>query len=174
MTHEQDMTRTVVQIFGNEYRLVANANRSQLIQVSHFVHQQMMEIAEANPRLDSQRISVLAAVNIADELFRLKESMLVNGKSIEHQDNHKAAYDQLLLEYQALQVKLSLIIEEKAKQQLHHVPYNDANELGQLEVHRRLSKLQVEHEHLQIEYQKLKNEYSEYTKLVYTHEEDEP
>ncbi len=59
-----------VSIAGQEYALKTTANADYLNSVADYVDQKMDEIAKSSPDSQSQlRTSVLAAMNITDELF---------------------------------------------------------------------------------------------------------
>jgi cell division protein ZapA len=62
-----------VEIFGQQYQIVGQASPSYMKQVATHVDAKMKEIADNNPRLDTTRLAVLSAVNIADEYLRLKQ-----------------------------------------------------------------------------------------------------
>ncbi|RKD24652.1 hypothetical protein BEP19_05155 [Ammoniphilus oxalaticus] len=53
--------------------MVGKASASHLRSVANFVDAKMREVADGNTRLDTAKIAVLSALNIADELHQLKE-----------------------------------------------------------------------------------------------------
>ena len=61
-----------VEIYGQRYSLRADddADSAHVQQIAAHVDKKMREIAEHTPTVDSFKVAVLAAVNIADELFR--------------------------------------------------------------------------------------------------------
>jgi cell division protein ZapA len=65
--------RLTVDIFGQQYRLSGKASVNHIRMVAGFVDDKMNEIAKGNHRLDTAKIAVLTAVNIADEYFRLRQ-----------------------------------------------------------------------------------------------------
>lgn len=65
--------RLAVDIYGQQYRLSGNASVNHIRTVAGYVNDKMNEISQANQRLDTSKIAVLAAVNIADEYFRLRQ-----------------------------------------------------------------------------------------------------
>lgn len=71
---EEDKKRLTVDIYGQSYRIMGKASVNHMRMVAGFVDDKMKEIAETSSRLDTAKIAVLAAVNIADEYFKLKES----------------------------------------------------------------------------------------------------
>jgi cell division protein ZapA len=64
--------RVRVQIHGREYPLRGDLPEEDLRQIARVVDQVMHRIGAANPRLDSERVAVLAALNLAEELHRLR------------------------------------------------------------------------------------------------------
>jgi cell division protein ZapA len=69
-----------VEIFGQSYALKAGAEPGYVESLGAFVDRQMREVSRGAGTVDSVRIAVLAALNIADELFRQRES---EGRSLE-------------------------------------------------------------------------------------------
>lgn len=69
----EEPSRIRVDIFGQAYQIRGDASADHILQVAKYVDRKMREIASLNPRLDLHRLAVLAAVNIADEYFRLRE-----------------------------------------------------------------------------------------------------
>lgn len=59
-----------VSIFGEEYPLRGDANTEYMLQVAEYVDRSMRAIAEKSVHLSTAKVAVLAALNIADELFR--------------------------------------------------------------------------------------------------------
>jgi len=62
--------RTTVEIFGRRYELRAADSREHLEELARYVDRRMRELAEVSPHVDSAKLAVLTALNIADELFR--------------------------------------------------------------------------------------------------------
>jgi cell division protein ZapA len=61
-----------VDIFGQTYALSAGADPAYVQQLAAHVDAQMREVGKAAGAVDSLRVAVLAALNIADECFRLR------------------------------------------------------------------------------------------------------
>jgi cell division protein ZapA len=61
-----------VEIFGQSYAVRAGADPAYLQDIAAFVDAQMREVSRQAGAVDSVRIAVLAALNIADETFRLR------------------------------------------------------------------------------------------------------
>ena len=62
-----------VEIFGQTYAVRAGADPRYVEALAAYVDAQMREVSRSGGAVDSVRIAVLAALNIADELFRLRE-----------------------------------------------------------------------------------------------------
>ncbi len=63
-----------VEIFGQTYPVRAGAEAGYVEQLAQLVDARMKEVARSTSTVDSMRIAVLAALNIADELLRVRES----------------------------------------------------------------------------------------------------
>ncbi len=77
-----------VEIFGQSYNLRGDAEPGYINELAEFVDRKMREVSDAAPSVDSMKIAILAALNIADETRRqIKEKDLrdeeANGK-MEH------------------------------------------------------------------------------------------
>ena len=68
------MTKSVdVEIFGGTYSIKGEADPEYVRQLARFVDEKMRSLAQRSPStVSAQKIAVLAAVNMADELFRLR------------------------------------------------------------------------------------------------------
>ena len=62
-----------VEIFGQTYAVRAGADSRYVEELAAYVDAQMREVSRSGGAVDSVRIAVLAALNIADELFRVRE-----------------------------------------------------------------------------------------------------
>lgn len=71
----EEKTRITVDIFGTNYKLVGRSSISYMKTVAAHVNDQMYNLSSALPHLESSKIAVLASVNIADELFKLRKEM---------------------------------------------------------------------------------------------------
>lgn len=63
-----------VEIFGQGYSVLGGQDPGRVQEIATFVDQQMRDIARSGGAVDSVRIAVLAAMNIADELFRSRSA----------------------------------------------------------------------------------------------------
>jgi cell division protein ZapA len=65
-------SKVTVTICGEEYVVKGDKDPEHIQRVAAIVHQKMMQITMANPRLPRNRAAVLVALNLADELLRLQ------------------------------------------------------------------------------------------------------
>ncbi|AMA72020.1 MULTISPECIES: cell division protein ZapA [Aneurinibacillus] len=68
----QNKERVVVEIYGQYYTMKGDSSSSHMRMIAGYVDDKMRKISEANPRLDTNKLAVLAALNMADEYFRLR------------------------------------------------------------------------------------------------------
>lgn len=59
-----------VEILGQTYAIRAGTEPGYVEQLASFVDRQMREVSRGTGAIDTLRVAVLAALNIADELFR--------------------------------------------------------------------------------------------------------
>ncbi len=67
--------RVVVTIFGKEYGLVSEVDPEYIKKTAEYLDSKMREVAENYPNIPEARVAVLAALNIADELFRTTDNL---------------------------------------------------------------------------------------------------
>jgi cell division protein ZapA len=73
MTDKADPPNLVhVDIFGQTYTVRAGTDAGYVEKLAAYVDSQMMEVSRSAGAVDSVRIAVLAALNIADECFQLR------------------------------------------------------------------------------------------------------
>ena len=63
-----------VEIQGQRYPLRSALEPEYVVRLAAYVDEKMRAAADATPTGDSVRLAVLAALNIADELFRCREA----------------------------------------------------------------------------------------------------
>lgn len=61
-----------IDIYDQSYNLSAAQDEAYVKELAAFVDEKMRAVAEATHTVDSLKVAVLAAVNIADELFTLR------------------------------------------------------------------------------------------------------
>ena len=66
--------RATVEIFGQRLGLRADGDATRLQELAQFVDSRMREVADRSSSVDTVKIAVLTAMNIADELFQERES----------------------------------------------------------------------------------------------------
>jgi cell division protein ZapA len=62
-----------IDIYDQSYNVNADQNEEHLKELAEYVDTKMREVADATRTVDSLRVAVLAALNIADEMFTLRE-----------------------------------------------------------------------------------------------------
>ncbi|WP_067619649.1 cell division protein ZapA [Alicyclobacillus acidiphilus] len=70
---DQSINRVKVVIHGVEYTIRGSASERHIHEVARLVDQRMSEIAASSAYMDERRVAVLTAVNLADELHRLRQ-----------------------------------------------------------------------------------------------------
>ena len=74
-----------VQIMGHEYPVEAGAGEELYVnRLAQFVQERMTELKDESKVIDSYKLAVLTAMNIADELFRLQETKGSTSKALEN------------------------------------------------------------------------------------------
>lgn len=66
-------TNTPVEIFGAVYTVRGTDDTGYLQELADLVDRKMREVAEHVNTADTARIAILAALNLADELFRIQK-----------------------------------------------------------------------------------------------------
>jgi cell division protein ZapA len=62
-----------VEINGQRYPIRSTLDSDYVLRLASYVDEKMRAASDAMPSADSVRLAVLAALNIADELFRLRD-----------------------------------------------------------------------------------------------------
>lgn len=65
--------RATVEIFGQRLGVRAEDDVARLQELARFVDHRMREVADQTSSVDSVKIAILTALNIADELFRERD-----------------------------------------------------------------------------------------------------
>jgi len=66
-------TTTDVEIFGAVYHVRGEQNPERLRELAAFVDRRMQEVAQQVATVDTAKIAILAALNIAEELFGVQK-----------------------------------------------------------------------------------------------------
>jgi cell division protein ZapA len=76
-----------VSIFGNTYTIQGDASPEYIDSLSRFLNAKMEEVAEAIPSANAMQLAILAALNITDEYFQLKDIQKTSSNDIEKRAN---------------------------------------------------------------------------------------
>ncbi len=68
-----DPIRTTVSIYGEDYSLIGDLPEDVVEALAYHVDNRIRVLASKNPRASLNRLAVLTALNVAEELFRLQE-----------------------------------------------------------------------------------------------------
>jgi cell division protein ZapA len=79
-----------VTIFGREYTLKGAADPEYVRRIAAFVDERMGEVARSGAVGATERVAILAAVNIADELFREQRKRIESEAGVEDRTVHIA------------------------------------------------------------------------------------
>ena len=77
-------TTTDVEIFGAVYHVRGEQNPERLRELAAFVDRRMQDVAQQVATVDTSKIAILAALNIADELFHAQTQQ--EGERVEIQE----------------------------------------------------------------------------------------
>jgi len=64
---------TTVTIFGVEYAITSDREPEEVRRIAKFVDDKMWEISESNNLISTEKVAILAALNIAEEYLRTLE-----------------------------------------------------------------------------------------------------
>jgi cell division protein ZapA len=81
---EPKATGIRVNIFGTEYPIKGDADPTYIREVADYVDQKMRSIAKNTPMQSSLKVAILAALNIADELYKARGA---NDKALAELEN---------------------------------------------------------------------------------------
>jgi cell division protein ZapA len=68
----KEKSRVTVTIMGEDYVLRGTSSADEMDRVGRYVDRLMRKLAESNIQMSRHRVAVLAALNLADELLKLK------------------------------------------------------------------------------------------------------
>ncbi len=68
----EDRHSVKVNIFGSEYAIRGDANEIYIQTLAKYVNEKMNDIAQSTHLTSPLKISILAGINLADEVFRLR------------------------------------------------------------------------------------------------------
>lgn len=70
-----EKSRVRVKILGEEFTVKGSLSPSYMEKIAEYVDKKMHSIADQNNKLSQQKVSILACLNLADEVFRLKDEI---------------------------------------------------------------------------------------------------
>ncbi len=70
-----EVRRVNVRIYGEEYTMKGPVSPEYMAKLAEYVDERMRLIGSANSRLGANKVAVLAAVNLADELFKVRRQL---------------------------------------------------------------------------------------------------
>ena len=70
------MATIKVEIFGSEYRIRGDADPECIQEIAHYVDSKMREVTNETSLGSSLKVAILAALNIAGELFRERDDRI--------------------------------------------------------------------------------------------------
>jgi cell division protein ZapA len=76
-----------VEIHGQRYPIRSSLDQDYVLRLAAYVDQKMGAAVETTPTSDSLRLAVLTALNIADELFRMREATQAKDTQIAERAN---------------------------------------------------------------------------------------
>lgn len=83
-----NQSRTEVSIHGTIYTISGDTEPDYIQKLASFLNSKMSELAISLPNANPQKLAVLAALNIADELFQYKEMNVSQNEN----DNSKSEW----------------------------------------------------------------------------------
>lgn len=84
-------TRLTVDIYGYQYTIVGTESEYHIRRVSEMVDEKMREIGSRNVSLDTQKIAVLTAVNMANDFLKMEEELAELKMELSRMKNRNAA-----------------------------------------------------------------------------------
>ena len=87
-----------VEIYGQRYPIRSTLDQEYVARLASYVDAKMRAAADATPTGDRLRLAVLAALNVADELFRCRDgTRLGNGELAERAGELERLLDRVLM-----------------------------------------------------------------------------
>lgn len=87
-----------VEIHGQRYPIRTGLDPEYVTRLANYVDEKMRAAADSTPTGDTLRLAVLAALNIADELFRCRDGSIArNGELAERAGELERLLDRVLL-----------------------------------------------------------------------------
>ena len=87
-----------VEIAGQRYPIRSSLDPEYVARLANYVDEKMRAAADTSPSGDSMRLAVIAALNVADELFRCRDANRArNGELAERTQELERILDRVLL-----------------------------------------------------------------------------
>ncbi len=80
-----DRRKVSVMIYSEPYVVLGNDEPGRIEKLAALVDKKMRLISQRNPRLSTTKVAVLTALNLADEMTRLKEEQQALAKLLEEE-----------------------------------------------------------------------------------------
>jgi len=75
LSQGDNKNRATVKIYGEEYTMKGSGSPEYMTKLAEYVNDKMCLVGAANVRLGLNKIAVLTAVNLADELFKVQRQL---------------------------------------------------------------------------------------------------
>lgn len=79
--------RVEVEILGNKYNLRTDSDPNYIKEIADYLTEKLKEISQGSTVASTSDISILAALNITDELFKLRKSVNRDFKKLYEKTN---------------------------------------------------------------------------------------
>ena len=89
--NERVMNSIEVYILGQKYTIKGDASEEHIRKLASFVDEKLKEVHNNAPNISPVKASILAALNIADELFKLRDEQEEMDKYIEEKTQRLTA-----------------------------------------------------------------------------------
>jgi len=76
-----------INILGQQYTIKGDASEEHIKRLAAYVDEKLKEIYAANPNITPLKASILASLNIADELHRITDAHETAARNIEEKTN---------------------------------------------------------------------------------------
>ena len=86
----KEKNRLTVSIYGQDYTIVSEESPEYVRTLAGFIDESMHRVGRENTRLDTTRLAILSALNIADDYFRLRQKYEELEKQIEKDDKGRS------------------------------------------------------------------------------------
>jgi len=87
----EDTNVTSVEIFGREYKIRGHADENYIREMAKYVDGKMKELASGSSIPSQDRLAILVALNIADELFQERAKSSETISAVEQRANRLIA-----------------------------------------------------------------------------------